>query len=65
MLQGRVGTQGGVVGLDHGCSHLGSRVDGKFQLGFLAVIHRETLHEKRGESGSSSSPEGMEYEESL
>ena len=65
MLQGRVGTQGGVVGLDHGCGHLGSRVDTKLQLGLLAVVHRETLHEKRSEARAGASPEGMEDEETL
>merc|ERR1711937_165993 len=39
VLQGGVGGQDGVVGLHHSSGHLGSGVDGKLQLGFLAIVH--------------------------
>merc|ERR1712223_1843109 len=65
VLQGGVGGQDGVVGLHYGRGHLGSGVDGKLQLGLLAIINREPLHQQRGESGTSSASKGMEDEESL
>merc|ERR1712227_639288 len=65
VLEGGVGGEDGVVGLHHGSGHLGSGVDGELQLGLLAVVHGETLHQQRGESGSSSSSEGVEDEETL
>uniref|UniRef100_A0A0E9XNY8 Uncharacterized protein n=1 Tax=Anguilla anguilla TaxID=7936 RepID=A0A0E9XNY8_ANGAN len=49
VLQGGVGGQDGVVGLHHSCGHLGSWVDRKLQLGLLAVVDRETLHQQGGE----------------
>ena len=65
VLQGGVGGEDGVVRLNHRSGHLGSRVDGELQLGLLAVVHGETLHQQRSESGSSSSSEGVEDEETL
>ena len=65
MLQGGVGGQDGVVGLDHGSGHLRSGVDGELQLGLLAIIHRETLHQQGGKSRAGASSEGMEEKESL
>jgi len=46
VLQGGVGGQDGVVGLHHGCGHLGGGVDGELQLGFLAVVNGEPLHQE-------------------
>ena len=40
-------------------------VDGKFQLGFLSVINRETFHQEGGESRSSTTTEGVEDQETL
>jgi len=65
VLQGSVSGQNRVVGLNHRRRHLWRRVDGEFQLGFLAVIDGKPLHEKRGESGAGSSTERVEDEESL
>merc|ERR1719471_1970949 len=65
VLQGGVGGEDGVVGLNHGGGHLGSRVDGELQLGLLAVVHGETLHQQGGESGSNSTTEGVEEKETL
>ena len=65
MLQSGMGRQDGIVRLNNGSGDLGSRVDGEFELGFLAVVDRETLHQQRGESGAGSTAKGMEDEESL
>jgi len=45
--------------------NLRSRVDGEFELGLLAVIDGQTLHQEGSESGSGASSEGMEDQESL
>ena len=45
--------------------HLWSRVDGELQLGLLAVVHRQTLHEQGGEAGTGAATEGVEDEETL
>merc|ERR1712107_441192 len=65
VLQGGVGGQDGVVGLDHGSGNLGSRVDGKLQLALLAVVHGEPLHEQGCKARSGATSEGMEQKESL
>ena len=65
VLQGSVGTESRVVGLYHGSGHLGSGVDGEFELGLLPIVHRQTLHQERSETRASSPSKGMENEESL
>lgn len=40
-------------------------VDGEFELGFLSVVHRETLHEQRREARSSSASKRVEDKETL
>lgn len=65
MLQGRVSGQDGVVWLNNGGCVLGSGVDDEFELGFLSVIHGKTLHEQRTETGSSTTTEGVENQETL
>merc|ERR1712209_43462 len=65
VLQGGVGGQDGVVGLHHGRGHLRGGVDGELQLGLLAVVHRQTLHQEGSEARSSSSSERVEHKESL
>ena len=65
MLQGGVGGQDGVVGLDHGCGHLRGGVDGELELGFLAVVNREPLHQERGEARAGAASKAVEDEESL
>merc|ERR1712024_184966 len=57
--------QGGVVRLHHGSGHLRGGVDGELELGLLAVVDRQPLHEEGGESRSSSTTEAVEDEESL
>ena len=39
VLQGGVGRQDGVVGLDNGRRDLGGRVDGELELGLLAIVN--------------------------
>ena len=47
------------------CTDLRSRVDGELQLRLLAVVHRQTLHQQRGEAGAGAATKGMEDEETL
>ena len=54
-----------IVRLNHSCGHLRSWVDGELQLGFLSIVHREPLHEQRGESRSSATTKGVEEKEAL
>merc|ERR1719225_258989 len=65
VLQGGVGGQDGVVGLDHSSGNLGSRVDGELKLALLAVVHGQPLHEQGCKARSSAASEGMEQKESL
>ena len=65
MLQCSMGGQDRVVGFDHSCGHLGGGVDGELQLRLLSIVHRESLHEKRGEARSSASTKGVEEKEAL
>ena len=51
--------------MKYDCFYLGGWVDGELQLGFLAVVDGEPLHEEGSESGASASTEGVENEESL
>ena len=39
VLKGGMSGQDGVVGLHHCSGHLRSWVDGKFQFGFLSIVH--------------------------
>ena len=50
VLKGGVGTEGGIVGLNHGSGHLRGWVDTELQLGLLPIIHGEPLHQQGGES---------------
>merc|ERR1719402_1945633 len=65
VFQCGVGSQDGVVRLHHGSGHLRGGVDGELELGLLAVVDRQPLHEEGGESRSSSTTEAVEDEESL
>merc|ERR1712179_487936 len=60
-----MGGQDGVVWLHDGGGDLGGRVDGELQLGLLAVVHAEPLHEQGGEAGAGATAEAVEDEESL
>merc|ERR1712024_40829 len=60
-----VGRQDRVVRLHHGSGHLRCGVNRELELGLLAVVDRQPLHEEGGESRSSSTTEAVEDEESL
>ena len=65
VLQRSVRRQHRVVGLNHRRRHLGSRINGKLQLGLLSIVHRKPLHQQGGEARSGPAAEGMEDEEAL
>jgi len=65
VLQGGVGSEDGVVGLNYSCGNLGSWVNGELQLGLLAIIDRETFHQQGGEPGTSSPSKAVENQEAL
>ena len=65
VLQRGVGGQDGVVGLHHSRGHLRCRVDGELQLGLLAVVDTEPLHQQRGEAGAGTAAERVEDQETL
>ena len=57
VLDGAVGGEDGVVGLDNGRRDLGGRVDGKFQFALLAVVDRKSLEEESAKSRASATSE--------
>jgi len=65
VLQGGVGGEDGVVGLDDGGGDLWGWVNSKFELGFLAVVNGEALHQEGGETGTGTATEGVEDKETL
>jgi len=65
VLQGGVAGQDGVVGLNDSSGDLGSGVDGKLQLGLLAIVDRETLHQQRGETRASATTKRVEEQKAL
>merc|ERR1740138_76433 len=65
VLKKRVGGEDGVVWLNNGGGDLWGWVDGETELGFLTVIDGESLEEERSESGSGTSSNSVEDEETL
>jgi hypothetical protein len=65
VLKEGVSGEHGVVGLDDGGGNLRGGVDGETELGLLTVIDGKSLQEEGSESGSSSSSDGVEDEETL
>ena len=65
VLQKGVSGEHGVVWLDNGGGNLWGWVDGETELGFLTVINGKSLEEKGSESGTGSSTDGVEDEETL
>lgn len=57
--------QDGVVRLNNSCRYLGSRIHGELKFRFFAVVNTETFHQKRGETGSSTTTKGVENQETL
>jgi len=65
ILNGAVGRENSVVGLDDGGRDAGSGIHGEFELALLAVVGREALEEKSSESRSCTTTKGVEDEETL
>jgi hypothetical protein len=65
VLNGAVGRENCVVGLDDGGGDTGGRVHGEFEFGFLAIVGAQALEQERAEAGSGSTTEGVEDEETL
>jgi hypothetical protein len=65
VLDGAVGAENGVVRLDNGGGSSWRWVNCELELGFLAVVGGETLKQQRTETGSSSTTEGVEDQETL
>ena len=65
VLEEGVSGKDGVVWLNNGSGDLGGWVDCESELGFLTVIDGKSLEEKGSESGTGSSTDGVEDEESL
>ena len=65
VLDGAVGGEDSVVGLDDGGGNAGSRVDSEFQLALLAVVGGETLKEEGTETRTCTTTEGVEDKEAL
>ena len=65
VLEEGVGGEDGVVGLDDGSGDLGGGVDGEAELGLLSIVDGESLKEKRSETGSSSTTNGVKHKEAL
>lgn len=65
VLDGAVGREDSVVGLNDGGRDARSRVDGEFKLALLAVVGRKALEEESTETRTCTSTEGVEDEEAL
>ena len=65
VLEKRVSGEDGVVWLDNGGGDLWGWVDGETELGLLSVIDGKSLEKERSETGSGTSTDGVEDEETL
>ena len=65
MFWGHVGGQDGVGGLHHDRGNLGDWGNGRFELGPLAIVHREALREQRCKPRAGATPGAVEDEEAL
>jgi len=65
VLEEGVGGEDGVVGLNNGGGNLRGRIDGETELGLLTVVDGKSLEEEGAETGSSSTTDGVEDEETL
>ena len=54
-----------VVGFHHRCRNLRRWIYAESQLGFLAIIHREALQQKRSQAGPRSSSDCIEHQKPL
>jgi hypothetical protein len=65
VLKEGMGGEHGVVGLNNGGGDLRGRIDGESELGLLTIIDGKSLEEEGAETGSSSTTDGVEDEETL
>ena len=65
VLQKGVSWENTVVGFNNKSGDLGKWVDSETQLGFLAIINRQTLQKKRTKTRSSASTNSVENKEPL
>ena len=65
VLEERVSREDGVVWFNDSSGDLRGWVDGETEFGFLAVVHGESLEEERGESGTSTTTDGVGDDEAL
>ena len=65
MLQGGVSGENRIVWLHYRSGYQWGRVDSKLQLGLLAVVYREALHEQGGEARACTTAKRMENQEAL
>jgi len=65
VLEEGVGGEDGVVWLNNGGGDLWGWVDGETELGFLTIIDGKSLEEERSETGSGTTTDGVEDEETL
>jgi hypothetical protein len=65
VLKEGVGRKHRVVGLHHGSGHLRGWVDAEVELALLSVVDGKSLKEERSETGSCSTTNGVENEETL
>jgi hypothetical protein len=65
VLKGGVGGENAVVGLNNSSGDLRSGVDREFELGLLAVVNGQTLHQQGTETGTGTTTEGVEDQETL
>jgi len=65
VLKEGVGGEHGVVGLNDGGGDLGGGVDAEVELALLAIVNRETLQEEGSETGTCTSTNRVEDEETL
>src|SRR5690606_10171485 len=65
ILNSAVGSEDSVIRLNNGGRDTGSWINCKFQLALLAVVKGDTLQEEGTETGTGSSTEGVEEQETL
>jgi len=65
VLEKGVGGEDGVVWLNNGGGDLWGWVDGETELGFLTVVDGKSLEEERSETGSGTTTDSLEDEETL
>jgi len=65
VLKEGVSGEDGVIWLNNGGGDLWGWIDGESELGFLTVIDGKSLEEERSETGTGSSTDGVEDEETL